>query len=121
MLCTKPKSTRLIEISMGTPNVLHRVLLNVIMMMSSQHELKWKSNFQVSYANPKELWQSVSGQIEKSWYAPAVEYWDNQPASYDGVLAGMSQPFLKIDTLRMFCQVVVTDNCACRMPKPSSQ
>lgn len=44
---------------------------------------------QVTYANPEELWQSVSGQEDKSWYAPAVEYWDQQPASYDGVLAGM--------------------------------
>ena len=44
---------------------------------------------QVAYANPEELWQSVSGQEDKSWYAPAVEYWDQQPASYDGVLAGM--------------------------------
>ena len=44
---------------------------------------------QVAYANPEELWQSVNGQEDKSWYAPAVEYWDQQPASYDGVLAGM--------------------------------
>ena len=104
---------------MGTPNVLHRVLLNVMMMISSQYKLKWISNFQVSYANPKELWQSVSGQIEKSWYAPAVEFWDKQPASYDGVLAGVPRPFLNIDTLRMPCQVVVTDICACRSPSPA--
>ena len=44
--------------------------------------------FQVAYASPKELWNSVSGQEDESWYAPAVEYWDQQPASYDGVLAG---------------------------------
>ena len=104
---------------MGTPNVLHRVLINVIIMMSSQYKLKWRSNIQVSYANPKELWQSVSGQIEKSWYAPAVEFWDKQPASYDGVLAGVPRPFLNIDTLRMPCQVVVTDICACRLPSPA--
>ena len=44
---------------------------------------------QVSYKSPEELWKSVKGQEEKSWYKPAVEYWDQQPASYDGVLAGM--------------------------------
>ena len=43
---------------------------------------------QVAYANPGELWRQVQGDTEKSWYAPAVEYWDKQPASYDGVLAG---------------------------------
>ncbi|KAK9902710.1 hypothetical protein WJX75_003523 [Coccomyxa subellipsoidea] len=41
------------------------------------------------FENPKELWKSVEGDKEKSWYAPAVEYWDKQPASYDGVLAGL--------------------------------
>ncbi len=43
---------------------------------------------QVAYASPEELWNSVSGQEDQSWYTPAVEYWDQQPASYDGVLAG---------------------------------
>lgn len=40
------------------------------------------------FDNPEELWKSVEGDKDKSWYAPAVEYWDKQPASYDGVLAG---------------------------------
>ncbi|CAL5229119.1 g12384 [Coccomyxa viridis] len=43
----------------------------------------------VAYASPEELWNSVSGQEDQSWYTPAVEYWDQQPASYDGVLAGL--------------------------------
>jgi hypothetical protein len=55
----------------------------------SPGRLTGKCTSQVAYANPEELWQSVSGQEDKSWYAPAVEYWDQQPASYDGVLAGM--------------------------------
>jgi hypothetical protein len=46
---------------------------------------------QVSYASPDELWSSVRSDKDKAWYAPAVEYWDRQPASYDGVLAGAAQ------------------------------
>lgn len=46
---------------------------------------------QVSYASPDELWSSVRSNKDKAWYAPAVEYWDRQPASYDGVLAGAPQ------------------------------
>jgi protein N-terminal methyltransferase len=30
----------------------------------------------------------VEGDKENSWYRPAVEYWDKQEASYDGVLGG---------------------------------
>ncbi|EIE19830.1 hypothetical protein COCSUDRAFT_30891 [Coccomyxa subellipsoidea C-169] len=41
------------------------------------------------FENPKELWKTVEDDKEKTWYAPAVEYWDKQPASYDGVLAGL--------------------------------
>ena len=26
---------------------------------------------------------------EAAWYAPAVAHWDKQPATYDGVLAGL--------------------------------
>ena len=48
---------------------------------------------QVAYANPGELWRQVQSDKDKSWYAPAVEYWDKQPASYDGVLAGTWSPW----------------------------
>ena len=58
-------------------------------------------SLQVKYTNPKELWQSVSGQEDGSWYAPAVEYWDQQPASYDGVLAGVSPPDLEQGSLHV--------------------
>lgn len=40
------------------------------------------------YLSPEELWSSVAENKEQAWYAPAVQYWDRQPASYDGVLAG---------------------------------
>ncbi len=44
---------------------------------------------QESYSSPQELWQRVSGDKEAAWYAPAVAHWDAQPATYDGVLAGL--------------------------------
>ena len=43
------------------------------------------------YQNPQELWQRVDQDPagkENSWYSKAVEYWDKQEASYDGVLGG---------------------------------
>lgn len=43
---------------------------------------------QETYANPDRLWESVEDDKENSWYRPAVEYWDRQEASYNGVLGG---------------------------------
>lgn len=44
---------------------------------------------QERYASPQELWQRVEADKEAAWYAPAVAHWDKQPATYDGVLAGL--------------------------------
>lgn len=44
---------------------------------------------QETYSSPQELWQRVNGDKERDWYAPAVAHWDKQPATYDGVLAGL--------------------------------
>lgn len=43
---------------------------------------------QETYANPDRLWESVEDDKENTWYRPAVEYWDRQEASYNGVLGG---------------------------------
>eukprot|EP00892_Ulva_mutabilis_P012546 jgi/Ulvmu1/9664/UM055_0001.1 len=36
----------------------------------------------------EELWQRVEATGNQAWYKKAVEYWDRQEASYDGVLGG---------------------------------
>mmetsp|Transcript_21632 Transcript_21632/g.36854 ORF Transcript_21632/g.36854 Transcript_21632/m.36854 type:complete len:263 (-) Transcript_21632:320-1108(-) len=44
-----------------------------------------------TFENPGELWAQEAqapGGIEQHWYAKAVEYWDQQEASYNGVLGG---------------------------------
>jgi AdoMet dependent proline di-methyltransferase len=43
---------------------------------------------QETYVNPEQLWKAVEDDKENSWYRPAVEYWDRQEASYNGVLGG---------------------------------
>jgi hypothetical protein len=43
------------------------------------------------FNSPQDLWKTVESEKEKVWYAPAVIYWDKQPASYDGVLGGVIQ------------------------------
>eukprot|EP00884_Botryococcus_braunii_P008316 jgi/Botrbrau1/17486/Bobra.0054s0069.1 len=41
-----------------------------------------------TYVNPEQLWKEVEDDKENSWYRPAVEFWDKQEASYNGVLGG---------------------------------
>lgn len=45
---------------------------------------------QEEYQDPEQLWQKAKGQdgTHKDWYQGAVQYWDQQEASYDGVLGG---------------------------------
>lgn len=45
---------------------------------------------QTEYANPQELWERSKDEkgSHDSWYKGAVEYWDKQEASYNGVLGG---------------------------------
>jgi hypothetical protein len=45
---------------------------------------------QEEYQDPDTLWQKAKGQdgTHREWYQGAVSYWDNQEASYDGVLGG---------------------------------
>ena len=43
---------------------------------------------QKTYASPAELWREVEADLEGGWYAKAVQYWDAQPATDDGVLGG---------------------------------
>ena len=62
---------------------------------------------QVSYKSPEELWKSVKGQEKNSWYKPAVEYWDQQPASYDGVLAGMPCCRCNVCSCKIDCKTAV--------------
>lgn len=42
------------------------------------------------YQDPKQLWQRAKGNdgTHTEWYQGAVDYWDQQEASYDGVLGG---------------------------------
>lgn len=42
------------------------------------------------YQDPDTLWQKAKGQdgTHRDWYQGAVSYWDQQEASYDGVLGG---------------------------------
>ncbi|KAK9840774.1 hypothetical protein WJX81_003944 [Elliptochloris bilobata] len=49
----------------------------------------WDGTGNETYASPKELWQRVEGDKDAAWYTPAVAHWDKQPATYDGVLAGL--------------------------------
>jgi hypothetical protein len=43
-----------------------------------------------AYARPDELWERTKGGdgTHQEWYSGAVEYWDKQEASYNGVLGG---------------------------------
>ena len=43
---------------------------------------------QKTYASPAELWREIEADLEGGWYAKAVQYWDAQPATDDGVLGG---------------------------------
>lgn len=45
---------------------------------------------QEEYQDPQQLWQKAKGNdgTHKEWYQGAVHYWDQQEASYDGVLGG---------------------------------
>lgn len=45
---------------------------------------------QEEYQDPDTLWQKAKGQdgTHRDWYQGAVSYWDQQEASYDGVLGG---------------------------------
>ncbi|KIY98925.1 hypothetical protein MNEG_9034 [Monoraphidium neglectum] len=47
-------------------------------------------NLQGAYSRPGELWERAKGQdgTHEGWYKGAVEYWDKQEASYNGVLGG---------------------------------
>lgn len=54
----------------------------------------------VQYKNPTDLWQreaDADGSHEQ-WYRKAVDYWDKQEASYDGVLGGFG--FVSDDDIR---------------------
>lgn len=50
----------------------------------------WALIVQEEYQDPDQLWQKAKGQdgTHKDWYQGAVQYWDQQEASYDGVLGG---------------------------------
>eukprot|EP00798_Chlamydomonas_sp_ICE-L_P010703 gene10703-12404_t len=43
-----------------------------------------------NYNNPQELWQQQQDAdgSHNTWYQKAVSYWDDQEATYDGVLGG---------------------------------
>ena len=41
-----------------------------------------------SCKTPDDLWATIRGSKDQQWYAPAVQYWDKQEASYNGVLGG---------------------------------
>ena len=41
-----------------------------------------------SCKTPDDLWATIRGDKDQQWYTPAVEYWDKQEASYNGVLGG---------------------------------
>lgn len=45
---------------------------------------------QEQYQHPDQLWQKAKGSdgTHREWYQGAVQYWDQQEASYDGVLGG---------------------------------
>jgi protein N-terminal methyltransferase len=45
---------------------------------------------QEEYQDPEQLWVKARGNdgTHKDWYQGAVHYWDQQEASYDGVLGG---------------------------------
>lgn len=45
---------------------------------------------QEEYQDPEQLWVKARGNdgTHKEWYQGAVHYWDQQEASYDGVLGG---------------------------------
>lgn len=45
---------------------------------------------QETFQDPQQLWQKAKGSdgTHKEWYQGAVHYWDQQEASYDGVLGG---------------------------------
>lgn len=54
------------------------------------HPSPTKQTTQAVYQHPDELWQKAKGVdgTHRDWYQGAVQYWDQQEASYDGVLGG---------------------------------
>eukprot|EP00775_Hariotina_reticulata_P001742 gene1742-2083_t len=48
------------------------------------------NRYRETYQDPKQLWQKAKGSdgTHLQWYSGAVNYWDRQEASYDGVLGG---------------------------------
>jgi hypothetical protein len=71
---------------------------------------------QTEYANPQELWERSKDDkgSHETWYKGAVEYWDKQEASYNGVLGGfecVSDPDIN-DSRQLLVKVRFISKCS---------